>query len=406
MPARGADDAVSADADRVSLGMLWWIFLRIACTSFGGFMTMISVVQNVVVERRKLLTDRDVLDGLSLASVLPGPLAINVVAYVGYRLRGVAGAMVCVCAAVLPACVLMMLLSHAYFRWGQVPAAGRIFMGVLPAVAATVTAAAWRLYRSAVSGMRERILALGAALAMLGFTGIYVTLAVMLTAAIAGRVWFGACKSPAAQSAQEPAGPDQTDPIAPVSRINANLLLLTAPLMGVEPLLLFKLLYTFAGMSMLMFGGGYVFIPLLQHTVVEGYGWVTHQEFIDAVALGQVTPGPVMISATFIGFKVAGLAGALVATAGMFGPTAALTVFCARMLTGVRESAKVQAALRGVRAATVGMVFAAAVLIGKSAAPSWVSAVLFIAALVALIRYRIEAVWVVPAAGIIGLIVH
>jgi chromate transporter len=199
---------------------------------------------------------------------------------------------------------------------------------------------------------------------------------------------------------------------AAVSRANTNLLAfampasLAAPLMSFEPVLLLKLLSVFAGMSLLMFGGGYVFIPLLQQAVVENYGWVTQQEFIDAVALGQVTPGPILISATFIGFKVAGLAGAIVATIGMFGPSAVLTVLCARVLNRVKGSMNVQAVLRGVRAATAGMVFTAAILIGKSAAPGWISAALFISALIVLARYRIEAVWIVPTSGLIGFFMY
>jgi chromate transporter len=176
--------------------------------------------------------------------------------------------------------------------------------------------------------------------------------------------------------------------------------------MSFEPVLLLKLLSVFAGMSLLMFGGGYVFIPLLQQAVVENYGWVTQQEFIDAVALGQVTPGPILISATFIGFKVAGLAGAIVATIGMFGPSAVLTVLCARVLNRVKGSMNVQAVLRGVRAAMAGMVFTAAILIGKSAAPGWISTALFISALIVLVRYRIEAVWIVPTSGLIGFFMY
>lgn len=399
----------------ITLAALGWMFLRIACTSFGGFMTMISAVQNTVVERRKLLSDRDVLDGLSLASVLPGPIAINVVAYLGYRLRGVAGAVVSVIAAVLPACVLMILLGIAYFRWGQVPAVGKAFMGMAPAVAAVVAAAAWRMCRTTVIGVQEGLLAAGAMLAMFAFTGVYVTPGVMLAAAVIGWWLFGASarRESIAASASKPLADDETRSLsqAPASRMNSHLLAFVmpasmAPLASVEPLMLTKLFYAFAGLSMAMFGGGYVFVPMLQQAMVDGYGWVTRQEFVDAVALGQVTPGPVMISATFVGLKVAGISGALVATAGMFAPPAALMVLCARLLSGVNESPRVKAALRGVRAATAGMVCVAAIEIGKTAAPSWPSVVLFLSILTAQLRYRIEAVWLIPAAGLAGWLVY
>lgn len=400
-----------AASEPIRLAVLWWMFLQIASTSFGGFMAMISVVQNVVVARRKLLSDNDVLDAVSLASVLPGPTAINVIAFIGYRLRGVTGAVVCVCASVLPAFLLMLLLSIAYQHWGQMPAVSKAFMGVVPAVMAIVMAAALRMCRSSVTSIREGVLAAGAAAIALGFPGIFSMLAVMSTAAVAGRWWYG--EAGALRSTRGAAGRGTAPAAAhPLLRVNAHFLLLSAlpvlvspwPGLATGPLL--SLFTAFASMSLLMFGGGYVFIPLLQQVVVDGHGWVTQQEFIDAIALGQVTPGPVMISATFIGYKVAGLAGAIVATLGMFAPAVVPVLLCARLLANLKNSVNVQAALRGVRAATVGMVFAAVVLIGKSAAPNGISVALFFIALLLLMRFRIEALWIVPTAGLIGLIAY
>jgi chromate transporter len=145
-----------------------------------------------------------------------------------------------------------------------------------------------------------------------------------------------------------------------------------------------------------------VFIPLIQEVVVEGHGWVTQQEFIDAVAMGQVTPGPILVSAAFVGLKIAGLAGALAATLGIYLPSALLMIASSRVLDHIKRSAVIRAALRGVRPAVVGMIFAAAVVIGKSAAPVWVSVAIFVAALLALLRFRIEAVWIIPLAGGFG----
>ena len=179
-------------------------------------------------------------------------------------------------------------------------------------------------------------------------------------------------------------------------------MLAVVPIGVFELPLLLKLFSGFAGLSMLMFGGGYVFIPLLEQNIVEVHGWLTRQEFVDALALSQITPGPVMISAAFVGFKLAGVAGGLVATAGMFGPPAAAMVLCTRALNAIQKAAWLQAALRGVRAATTGMVFYAAIVVVRMAAPTWISAALLVAALVALLRYRIEAVWLVLAAGLVG----
>ena len=447
-----------AEPSKPSLWALAGLFLRIACASFGGYMTMISLVQDAVVARRKWLSSQDVLDGLSLASILPGPLAINVVAYVGYRLRGVAGAAVCVCAAVLPAFGLMVGLATLYFRWGHLPQLDRVFVGVTPAVAAVVLAAGWKMWRSTVTGWREALLAGVAAAALMLVSSVMASLAVIVGSALLGRLWFhqqalaegpqgdpgagvaatqgagnsmagaqnplvdgapfaasagpaaGAavcCAPPAATTVSQPLPASlRARALPPASPLGIGALL-AAPLallafLAGSTSVAVKLLAAFAGMSLLMFGGGYVSIPLLQQATVHTYGWVSQREFIDAMALAQVTPGPVMISAAFVGFKAGGLAGAAAATAGMFAPTAILLIACAHGLQRLKRSAAVQAGLRGVRAAMTGMVVAAAFTIGKSAAVVWLSPVLFLLALALLLRWRIEAVWVVPVCGLLS----
>ena len=375
-----------------SLASLCALFLRIGCTSFGGYMAMVSTMQNAVVAQRALLTDQDVLDGVTLASVLPGPVAINTMAYVGYRLRGAPGACVCVCAALLPAFVFMVALASLYFRWGHLPQVDRAFVGILPAVAAVVLAAAWRMCRVTVRGWREALLAGGASVLLSACSGVLVTLAIVVAGALVGRLWFhedGAAPAP-----------------RPAARGNAGVLFATPlallPLVGGQGALLVKLFAAFAGMSLLMFGGGYVSIPVLQHAVVDTYGWVTGREFADAMAMTQLTPGPVLIGAAFIGLKVGGIAGAFAATVGIFVPTAVLMVGCAHRLRRWHAAPALQPALRGVRAAGAGMVIAAAVTIGRMAAPVWLSPLLFALALLLMLRWRVEALWVVPLCGALG----
>jgi len=405
MARKSANKDVSAGA-AVSLAALFWIFLRIAFTSFGGFMAMISVVENVIVQRRKLLSSNDMLDGVSLASILPGPMAVNVVAYVGYRLRGAAGAAVSAFASILPAFVLMVIISMAYFQWGQIPAVANVFKGFVPAVTAIIAVTAWNMGRKAVGNIPQAVIAVLAAIALLAIGGFLITLAIILVAGIAGWLLFrgGAPKgdTPAPKTGGKRRGSATGVRLLSVS----GPALMMVPLLSFDPSLVLKIFLVFAGMSLMLFGGAYVFVPVIQESVVNGYGWVTQQEFVDAVALSQVMPGPVLVSSAFIGLKVAGLAGAVAASAGIFVPAAVLMVLCSRALDRVKSSTVVIAALKGIRPAVVGMIFAAAVVVGKTMAPVWVSAVILLASAIALLRFRIEAYWLIPPAGLVGFLLY
>ncbi|MBI3546425.1 MAG: chromate efflux transporter [Gammaproteobacteria bacterium] len=390
-------------APAVSLSTLFWIFFKIACTSFGGFMATISVVENVVVERKKLLSHQEMLDGISLASLLPGPVAVNVVVYVGYRLRGGLGALISALAIVLPSLSFILILSIAYFRWGQVPAVSKLFMGFIPAMTAIIVAAAWNMSRKAIVGIREAVLAAAAAAILLGVGGFFSTLAIIFGAGIAGWLMFRGQQTPGAgPSAPAKAKVATLSAHSSLSLLTPGLVSSAVPLLSFEPHLILQVFVTFASMSLMLFGGAYVFIPLIQEIVVQGHGWVTQQEFIDAVAMGQITPGPILVSAAFIGLKIAGLSGALAATLGIYLPAALLMVASTHMLERIRRARAIQAALRGVRPAVVGMIFAAAVVVGQTAPPVWLSIFIFVSALFALLRFRVDAVWVIPTAGLMG----
>ncbi len=393
-------------SERVSLWSLFTTFLKIGSTAFGGFMALISVVQNEVVERKRLLRQEDMLDGISLATILPGPVAVNVVAYVGYRLRGGAGALVSAAGVILPAFVLVLALSVAYFTWGSVPAVSRIFQGFIPAVAAIIALAAWNMGRKAAKGARAMLILIAAALLLIGIGGFWVTLAIIAGSGVAGWLLFRPPTPEEGVRAEDKAV--HVPRSAPRSSLLSVHLLpaasLVAPFLSVDVALTAKLFTTFASVSIFLFGGGYVFIPVIQEIVVESHRWLTLQEFVDGIALGQVTPGPILISATFIGYKVAGFAGALAATVGIFLPPVLLMLAGAHALERIKKSVAITAALAGIRPAVVGMIAAAAVTVGWTAPHHWASLLIFAAALVALTRLRVQVVWVIPAAGLSGLL--
>lgn len=392
-----------------SLLSLFWIFLKIGSTAFGGFMALISVVQNYLVDRKKLLTDEEMLDGISLATILPGPVAVNVVAYAGYKIRGLSGAIVCAVAVILPSFFLILFLSYAYFSWGDMPAVDSVFKGFLPAVAAVIVATVINMGKKSLTGYREVLIAVIAVVVLVMIGGFYSTLAIILCAGLAGVLLFKSNKDDikvdkAVATAKEEKPYHKQFPILILTFIAVCALLVATPYMSSSTFIAGKLLATFSGMSLLLFGGGFVFIPLMQESVVETYNWITHQEFIDAIAMGQITPGPILISATFIGYKVAGIFGATMATIGIFTPPAMLMIVCTHYLQLLKESVYLKAILKGIRCAVIGMILAAAYFVAMSSEINAITVGIFLLALIALLKFKLEVAWIIPVSGLIGFI--
>jgi chromate transporter len=393
------------NTERVSLWKLFVLFLRIGSTAFGGFMALIAVVQSHVVERRKWLSHDEILDAVSLATVLPGAIAVNAIVYVGYRLRGLPGALVCTAGVILPDFLIMLALSAAYFTWGQIPAVGKLFMGFLPAVAAIILVAAWNMGRKTIKGVPEALISLIAAAMMIWHGSFAVSLSIIVMSGVAG--WLIFREKHVADNGNSSGKSKNPGRLLSVSAVPlATPLALASPFWSVNTIMLLKLFATFAGMSLLLFGGGYVFIPLMQHTVVEGTGWLTRQEFVDAIAMSQVTPGPIVLSTVFIGYKVAGLPGALAATLGIFLPPGILMLIGAHLLNRIKQSVLIKAVLRGIRPAVIGMIVSAVIAVGMTAQQNWVSLLIFATVLLAQLKFKVDVVWVIPAAGLAGLLMY
>ena len=188
--------------------------------------------------------------------------------------------------------------------------------------------------------------------------------------------------------------------------LSAFLVLYLVPLPFLENTSLAKLFIVFSGMSLTLFGSGYVFIPMIQEIVVNNYGWVTQTEFASAIALSQITPGPILISAAFIGYAVKGILGSLVATIGIFFPPAMLMITCSDLLEQIKNSSTIQTALKGVRPAVIGMIFAAALILLQGVKIHWVSALILMGGLFAILRFKVDVILVIPVAGILGILLY
>lgn len=392
-----------------SLGFLFWTFLKIGSTSFGGHMSLVSVVEKVIVEHFKLLNHKDILDGTSLANFLPGPIPINVVAYAGYRLRGGWGAFVSLVGVILPSFVLVTGLAIAYFNIGNIPTANKVFSGFIPAVTAIIVSTAWRMSLKEIKGWREACIAVISAFLLIGVRGAYMTQLIILSSGLLGWLLFNKQKVTFDKNNLQAANKKQRKISLKLKIATVLFLLLCvvlayiAPSLILEKYTILKIFITFAGISVRLFGGAYVGIPFMQEIIVQNHRWLTEQDFTSALAMGQITPGPIAISAAFIGYKVGGVLGALAATTGIFAPSSVLIVISTQFLERMKESAKTQAVLRGIRPAAIGMIFAAAWVVWNTATPHWISLIIFITALFSLVCLQVRVVWIIPFAGLVGL---
>jgi chromate transporter len=392
----------SAPLERVSLLRLFLIFLRIGCTTWGGFMTFIAVVSKSLTARG-LAAEEDITDAILVAQVLPGPVAIDMTVAIGYRLRGFAGAAVCWLGSVLPSFVVVTILSILYLRFGTLPAVDRIFKGFPAAMVAIVAVAAFEMGRKQIKNGAQVAICAGACLVIIlqgiFFTGAWwITLAVVVVAGLTGWFLFKG-------STPRPVAAPKTPPAPPKLLGFAPLAVFTLP--AAAPALVVKIFLTFAVMSVSLFGSGYVFIPIIKSTLVSTMHWLTPREFTAGLALTQITPGPILMTAAFVGVKIAGLPGALAGMLGMFLPPAILTLIAASSLQAIKKSTAVTVALKGIRPAVVGMLLAAAVIVGESMPHDTLphaaaSAAILGGALIALLRFRVEVALIIPLAGAAG----
>lgn len=389
--------------ERTSLSYIFFTFLKLGATAFGGYMSLVAIVQKQLVEVDKKLKEEDLLDGISLTSVLPGPVAVNTIAYVGYQLRGVPGAIAAFAGIILPSFFLVIFLSWLYFSYGNIPAVKNVFSGITPAITALIVTVAIGMTRKTIKLPAQWTICLLAALLLILVGGFAVTFLLIIVSGVAGALLFR-------QSAEQALPGDEKIHFENKQLVMSGvvlLLLLCTLLWGGQypgaPKDV-QILSTFSGISLTLFGGGYVVIPALHELFVENLNWLTSAEFADGIAIGQITPGPIFVTATFIGYKVAGVLGAFLATVAIFTPPAVLTVLLSRFVKILNQSSVVKAAMKGVRAAVIGMIFASAITIGQTITPSVVSAIIFAAIFIISLKYTISPVYLIIASGVAGFI--
>ncbi len=371
------------------------VALKLGFTAFGGPAAHIAMLREEVVSRRKWLTDEYFLDLIGATNLIPGPNSTEMVIHVGYLRAGWRGLIVAGALFILPAAAMVLALAWAYVQYGATPAGGALLYGIKPVVIAVVAQALWGLGHTAVKG--PFLLAIGvaaAALYLLGFNELAIlfggALLVLLVRAaqtgLAGRSGL---------SALIPVG------ALPLSALPA-VLLQTAQI----PVSLTTLFLTFLKIGAVLYGGGYVLLAFLRSELVERLGWLTDQQLLDAVAVGQFTPGPLFTTATFVGYVVAGVPGAILATIGIFLPSFLFVALLHPLVPRLRRSPWTAALLDGVNVAAIGLMAAVAWQLGRDAIVDPLTAGLAIVAAVLLIRLRVNSAWLVLGGGMVGLLVQ
>jgi chromate transporter len=370
---------------------LFRLFARLGTIGFGGPTAHIGMMQDEVVRRRGWMANDDFTAALAATNILPGPNSTEMAIHIGYRRGGVRGGVVAGMSFILPAFVLMLGLSWAYFRWSGIASVADTFDGIKPAVIAILTVTLWRLSRSSVRDTPQ--LSIMATAGVLAYVLTAWEPLILVAAGGVGVILYSG--HTAYPRLPFNAGLLSVAPLWLVAPVIA------AAALSIEPGVLVHLLWVFLRAGGLLFGGGYVLIPLIQHDVVERYGWLTQREFLDGVALGQATPGPIVITSTFVGYGAAGFPGAFVATMAVFFPSFLFAITAGRFLDGVRSWQPAMAFLRGVGPAVVGTIAAVSAQLGRDSIVDGWTAVIFVGGLGLAWRYGpIQALAVAGVAGV------
>jgi chromate transporter len=361
------------------------LFLKLGAISFGGPAAHIALMEQEAVRKRNWLSREHFMDLLAATNLVPGPNATEMAIHIGFVHAGWPGLIAGGVAFIVPAFLISLALAVIYVRFGTLPQGAALFYGINPAVIAIVLTATWRLGRTALKD--RRAIALSAACLAAALLGVN-EVAVLLAAGVMGILLY-----------------------APLRKsLPAWLIVAWGPLTVWLPQAvvwlddrLVRLALFFLKVGALLFGSGMVLFAFIQRDVVSGYGWLTQQQLLDAIAVGQMTPGPVLSSATFIGYLVAGWPGAVVSTVAVFAPSFVIIALIGPWIPRLRQSPMIQAFLRGVNAGVIALILAVSVALFRSAIVDVWTVLILAVGLVALLRFRVDTHWLALGGALAGL---
>jgi len=373
-------------AARGTIGKLVVYFLRLGLLGFGGPIALVGQMERELVTERHWLTKEQMREAIAICQSMPGPLAIQVGIYISYLRGGFWGAWAGGWAFIFPNFVIVVALAWLYVTLGDLKLVTAIFYGVSPAVIALILHSTYRL---AKLGMEDWLQWTIAAACFVITVLVQAEVALLfIGAGIVGIIFYGNIRRPpiALQIATIP----MVAQIAPSASTST----------------LASLLLFFVKAGSLTFGSGLVIVPFLEQGLVQQFHWLDQRQFLIAVAIGMISPGPVVITATFVGFLVAGFWGSLTATVGIFFPSFIFVLVAAPLLARHRANANVQGFIKGAYGAAIGTILGASVLLGRIALGDWLTALVGIASLGALFRFKVSNPLLIGAAALVGLIAY
>ncbi|MCU1282481.1 MAG: chromate transporter, chromate ion transporter family [bacterium] len=364
------------------------LFLRLGVTAFGGPAAHIAMMEDEVVVRRKWLTREEFLDLLGATNLIPGPNSTEMAIHIGGRRAGWPGLLVAGVCFIVPAAVLVAVIAWAYVRFGSLPRALSLLDGVKPVIVAIVAQALARLARGVVKSWWLAVVTAGAVVA----AALGVNELVILAAAgmVAAAVKTAATKKTSTVAGWFPLGVGSIGSAA-AAKVSVALV----------PLFL-----VFLKVGSVLFGSGYVLLAFLRSDLVERYHWLTSAQLLDAVAVGQVTPGPVFTTATFVGFLLRGPMGAVAATIGIFLPAFVFVAISGPLVPRLRRSPVAGAILDGVNAASIALMAVVTFQLGRTAIVGGPTAAVALFSLAVLLRTRVNSVWLVLVGGLVGVLMR
>jgi chromate transporter len=372
---------------RGSMGELVAYFLRLGTTGFGGPVALVGLMERDLVTNRGWLTREEMREVIAVSQSLPGPLAIQVGIFISYLRCGFWGAWAGGWAFILPNFLMVAAVGALYVHFGGLSWMTAIFYGVSPAVIALILHSCWRL---AKLGMEDRFQWLIAAVAFGVTVALQAEVALLfIGAGIAGILYYGSLFRAA------PTGGALAALASPVS---------IGTTQTASGGILVKLFAFFLKAGSLTFGSGLVIVPFLEKGLVQETGWLDPHQFLVAVAIGMLSPGPVVITATFVGYLVGGFWGSLVSTIGIFLPSFLLILIAAPILRRHRGNANVQGFIKGAYAAAIGTILGACVLLGRIAIGDWMTVLIAAGSLAVLFKFKVSNPLLVGVTAVIGLI--